>query len=243
MPYKYHPLVQMTKIELERMDKLERVTWEEKSKFYSKYLPISVEPKLRRRALRFMDTLIKKLEENNHSIKFEYERCHIEMYGQLTEINLRQKYFRKRIKDEGSSYSRDTYEKSNKLEFQIGSHGRKGWIDKETKSLEDYLEKIYDYIDKDSLEWAEYRKKQKREEEKREAQKKIEEEVAKQEALEKAKFDKLFLDAENYNKAKIIRSYLKAYEAKLASTIIMEDNHKEYLKWAYRRADELDPLS
>ena len=66
---KYHPLVQKTKIELEILDKIKDVSWEEQSKYNSQFLPISVEPKLRSRALKFMDNLIKKLEENNHSAK------------------------------------------------------------------------------------------------------------------------------------------------------------------------------
>lgn len=90
MKKKLHPLVQKTKIELERLDKIKNVSWEELRKFNGQYLPIHTEPKLRRRALKFMDTLIKKLEENNYRIQFEYERCYIEMYGVLTQINLRQ---------------------------------------------------------------------------------------------------------------------------------------------------------
>ncbi|PQV50269.1 hypothetical protein CLV33_102128 [Jejuia pallidilutea] len=169
MPKKYHPLVQKTELELERLDKEKNVSWEEWKKFNSQFLPIHTEPKLRRRALMFMDKLVKKLEENNHTIKFEYQLCHIEMYGQLTEINLRQKYFRKRIKD-SSGYGTNPYVKSEKLEFQVGSYARKGWLEKDSKSLEDYLEVIYKFIEKDSLRWAELRKQQKIEEEKKEAQ-------------------------------------------------------------------------
>ncbi len=238
----YHPLVQKTKIELERLDKLKHVSWDEWRKFNGVFLPIRTEPKLRRRALKFMDMLIKKLEENNHSIKFEYQRCHIEMYGQLTEINLRQKYFRKRIKDDESSYSRNTYEKSNKLEFQVGSYARKGWIDKKTKRLEDYLHRIYDYVEKDSKRWAELRKRQKIEEEKKEAQRKIEEEIVRQKVIEEAKFNKLLADAENHNTANIIRSYLKAYKAKSFTSDNLEIEYTKYLEWANKKSDEIDPL-
>ncbi|QYJ68800.1 hypothetical protein [Flavobacterium litorale] len=242
MAIKYHPLVQKTKVKLERLDKQKNVSWEEWRKFNGEFLPIHTEPKLRIRALKFMDTLIKKLEENNHSIKFEYQRCHIEMYGQLTEINLRQKFFRKRIKD-ASGYGTDTYEKSDKLEFQVGSYARKGWIDKKTKSLEDYLNVIYYYIEKDSARWAEWRRIQKIEEEKREAQRKVDEEIARQKAIEKEKFDKLLSDAENHNKANIIRFYLKAYEDKLLTSHPSENEFKDYLDWAYNKADEIDPLA
>lgn len=129
---KYHPLVQKTKVKLEKLDKIKDIRLKEKRKDKIEILPISVEPKLRSRALKFMDTLIKKLEENNHSIKFEYDRCHIEMYGQLTEIYLRQKFYRKRKRD-GSGYEYEELEKSNKLEFLIGYVYRKSWIDKKNE--------------------------------------------------------------------------------------------------------------
>lgn len=240
---KYHPLVEKTKIELQKLDKKERLTWEEQQKYNGECLPISVEPKLRSRALRFMDALIHLLEENKHSIKFEYNRCHIEMYGQLTEINLRQKYFRKRIKN-SSGYGRDTYEKSNNLEFQIGSYARKGWIDKKTKTLENYLPVIYKYIEKDSQYWADLRKRQRIEEEERKVQQKIEAEKAELIAIEKAKYENLITDAESYKKASEIRSYLKAFEEKINQTgILNTPKNQDYIKWAYKKADEIDPTN
>lgn len=241
MKLKLHPLVQKTKQALRLNDKKERLTWEEQKEYNSECLSISVEPKLRARALKFMNDLIHLLEENGHSINFYLNRCHIEMYGQLTEIHLRQKYFRKRIKD-ASGYGSDTYEKSNKLEFQIGSYARKGWIDKKTKTLEDYLPVIYNHIEKDSKWWAELRKEQKVEEEIREAQRIVDEEIAEQKAIEVAKFQNLIADAENYDKANTIRSYLKAYEVKLESFDNIKDEFKEYLEWGYKKVDEIDPI-
>ncbi|WP_262733925.1 hypothetical protein [Gaetbulibacter sp. NE] len=237
----YHPLVQKTKIELERLDKLKHVSWDEWRKFNGEFLPIHTEPKLRRRALKFMDTLVKKLEENNHSIKFEYQRCNIEMYGVLTQINLRQKYFRKRIKD-SSGYGTDTYEKSNKLEFQAGSAYFKNWIDRKTKTLEDYLQSIYDYIEKDSKHTAECWERNRIRKEQEEIQRKIEEEKARLEAIENEKLNKLITDANNHNIANIIRTYLKVYKAKFTTSGFLNLEQEEYLKWANKKADEIDPL-
>lgn len=238
-----HPLVQKTKMELLKLDKKKNNSWEEQNKYNSNFLPISVEPKLRTRALKFMNTLIILLEANNHSVKFELNRCHIEMYGQLTEINLRQKYFRKRIK--GSfGYSRDTYEKSNKLEFQIGSYARKGWIDRETKSLEDYLPIIYSHIEKDSNWWAELRKRQRVEEKEREIQQKIEVEKAKLIAIEDAKLEKLIMDAANYKKASEICSYLQALQEKVNQTDSLNNMfNQNYLEWAHNKANDIDPIN
>ncbi|CAM3258335.1 hypothetical protein [Aequorivita lipolytica] len=243
MPLKYHPLVQATKIELEKIDKKKDISWEEQKKYNSQFLPISVEPKLRKRALKFMNDLILLLEANNHSIQFEYDNCHIEMYGQLTEINLRQKYFRKRTMGK-RGYSHETYEKSNKLEFQIGSYARKGWIDKDNKTLEECLPAIYSQIEKESIRWAELRERQRIEEEKREAQRKIEEEIAIENAIEKEKWEKLVSDAQNHKIANDIRSYLKAFEQKIKDTNgLFENEFKEYIHWAYNQTELLDPLN
>ena len=243
MKLKLHPLVQKTKVELLKLDKKKRISWDEQVKYNSAFLPISVEPKLRLRALRFMNELINLLEANNHNIKFEYNHCHIEMYGQLTEINLRQKYFRKRIKD-SSGYGRDTYEKSNKLEFQVGSYARKGWIDIKTKKLEAYLPVIYNYIEKDSKEWAALRERQRIEQEKRELQRKLEAERAKLIAIENAKLEMLLTDAENYMKASKIRVYLKAFTEKISQTDSLNNaKNKSYIEWAYNKADEIDPIN
>lgn len=243
MKTKLHPLIQKTKIELQKLDKKGRLTWEEKKKFNGEFLPISVEPILRTRALNFMSDLINLLEVNNHSIIFEYDRCHIQMYGQLTEIHLRQKYFRKRTKD-SSGYSNETYEKSNKLEFQVGSYARKGWIDKKTKNLEDYLPVIYNYIEKESKKWAELRKRQQIQEEKDKIQKQINEERAKLIAIENAKLDKLFEASNNYKKASEIRLYLQAFEIKISQVNILNNTkNQDYLKWAYSKADEIDPVN
>lgn len=241
--HKYHPLVQKTKIELERLDKKESSTWEEQKKYNSEFLPLSVEPKLRPRALKFMNGLILLLVANKHSIKFEYNRCHIEIYGQLTEINLRQKYFRNRIKG-ASGYGTNTYKKSNKLEFQVGSHARKGWIDRQTKTLEDYLPAIYKYIEKDSKEWAELRRSQHIQEEKEKIQKKLVAEKAELIAIENTKLEKLLTDADNYLKALKIRSYIKAFENKVNQTDTLNNTkNKNYIEWANNKADEFDPIN
>lgn len=54
-----------------------------------------------------MNTLIQIVEAMGHNITFEYSRCHVEMFGQMTEINLRQKIYRIRDKDE-SGWGRES---------------------------------------------------------------------------------------------------------------------------------------
>lgn len=69
---------------------------------------------------------------------------------------------------------------------------------------------------------------------------KTDEEIAKRVAIENAKIEKLLCDAKNYRKASEIRSYLKAYQ------VVKTDNNNNinqvYLEWAYKQANEIDPL-
>ena len=73
---------------------------------------------------------------------------------------------------------------------------------------------------------------------------KIEAEKAELLAIENAKLEKLLRDVENHTKASKIRSYLKAFENKInQSTILNSPKNKDYIEWAYNKANEIDPIS
>ena len=146
MSKKYHPLVQKASIALQKLDNNGVKIWGERHRYKGAILPISVEPALRKRALRFMNCFVNLLEDNGHCIIFKYEQCFVEMYGELTQINLRQKFYRKRIKD-FSGYSYNNFVGSEDLEFQIGYSYRTGWLDKKTIKIEDCLQLIYNHIE------------------------------------------------------------------------------------------------
>ncbi|WP_397445031.1 hypothetical protein [Polaribacter sp. R77954] len=242
MPKKLHPLVIKTKLELEKIDKENVKTWGERHSYRGTNLPVSVEPKLRPRAFNFMNELLHLLAKNNHSIKIEYNRCHIEMYGQLTKFTLRQKFYRKRIKEEGYSFSRNVFVKSEDLEFKILDYPRKIWIDKKTKNLEDYLIQIYEYIQKKSFEWAEHQKLQKIKEEKREQERILEQEKLRLIAIEKAKFGTLVKSSQDFKLANDIRNYLKELKERMIKEGAIDKKDLEYIKWGRQKADEIDPL-
>jgi len=116
MSIKFHTLVQKAKLELEKLDKDNVIKWGERHSYEGSLLPISVEPKLRKRAFKFMNDFVNLLEVNGHSIEFKYEQCFAEIYGQLTQINLRQKFYRKRLKS-SSGYLHNSFIRSDYLEF------------------------------------------------------------------------------------------------------------------------------
>ncbi|MCG2460839.1 hypothetical protein K8352_08765 [Flavobacteriaceae bacterium F89] len=108
----YHSLVRPAKKLFEKIDDSEEIFkfWDVSQEH--DILPIHTDLALRSRALRFMDTFIRILETMGHKITFEYSRCHVEMFGQLAEINLRQKVYRIRDKDE-SGWGRESWEASD----------------------------------------------------------------------------------------------------------------------------------
>jgi hypothetical protein len=188
-----------------------------------------------------MNELINLLEKNNHSIKFEYGRCNIEMFGQLTQISLRQKYYRVSVKVD-NSYSYNTFVKSDDLEFQIGYSYRTGWIDKKAKKIENYLQIIYDHIESKSKYMFDLRELQKKEEEAIELQRKIEKEEARLIAVEKVKADTLVNNASDYKKANEIRAYLIEYDKKAKESNDNTQAHQNYMNWGRKIANEIDSL-
>lgn len=239
----YHPTIRKSKRLLEQLDESKDVRFWELSQEHE-ILPIHTDLKMRSRAFRFMNTLILAIEAMNGKIIFEYSRCHIQMFGQKTEINLRQKYHRIREKDK-SGWSRESWEKSDKLEFQVGpSFNQKNWIDRKTIRLEEYLPQIVAWIEKDCKYWHDLRAQQAEQKRRREQELMKEKEKLKKIAEEKSKFRQLISDSENWYKAKQIRNYLSAYKkkVKLDKSALNEEN-QVYLKWANQKADWLDPLT
>ena len=178
-----------------------------------------------------------------HKITFEYSRCHVEMFGQMTEINLRQKVYRIRDKDE-SGWGRESWKKSDKLEFQAGpSFRRKNWIDKDKRKLEEYLSEIIAWIEKDCKYWHDLRAQQAIEENKRLLQEQKLEAIKKEKELEKTKVDQLFSDAENWNRAVVVERYIDEMEKQAILKNQMNPITENYLAWARKVINRLNPLS
>ena len=239
-----HPLIKKTKTALDKeLDK------EYGSRFSSndpkfEFLPISTDKKQRARALRIMNTLVRAIEKLGHKISFQYGRCYVEMFGQKTEINLRQKYNRVREKgDDG--FSRESWIKTERLEFQAGpSFDQKRWIDTKTRDLEDYLPEIIAWIEKDCKYWHDLRAQQAEERKEKERELEIERKRLAVIESEKKKLEELIENAQNWKKAHTIREYIGEMErqVKHGDSMLGEDP-KAYIEWAKRKANGLDPLN
>lgn len=240
---KYHPLVRSTEKLLEKIDDSgNRLRYWDAANEHD-LLPIHTDSKLRSRALRLMDTLIKVVEAMDCKIVFYCNRAHVEMFGQKTEINLRQKQYRIRDKDE-SGWRWQSWEKSDKLEFQAGpSFSQKSWIDNTKRKLEECLPEIIAWIEKDCKYWYDLRTEQAIEENKRLLQEQKLEALKKAKESEQAKVSQLFIDAENWNKAKVAEHYISAMEEQALQKNDMNSNTKDYIFWAREVIKNLNPLS
>jgi hypothetical protein len=237
----FHPLVIKTKLELEKLDRQDIKTWGERHTYRGAILPISVEPKLRKRALSFMNDFLKLIESEGHKMKFIYEQCFVEAYGETTQINLRQKFYRKRIKN-SYGYSHNNFISSIDLEFQIGYSYRIGWLDKKNKKIEDSLHLIFEHIENVSKESFDYKELQKIKEIKRQKEVELNEGKLRLIALENAKSDTLIQNSKDYKTANEIRVFLRDFDKKIILEHKNDENHQDYINWGHKKADELDPL-
>ncbi|WP_437371101.1 hypothetical protein [Maribacter litoralis] len=240
---KYHPLVESSKNLLEKIDNSKNKLryWEVAQKH--DLLPIHTNTKLRARALRLMNTLIKAIEAMDCNITFYCNRAHVEMFGQKTEINLRQKVHRIRTTNE-SGWTSDSWEESDKLEFQAGpSFDRKNWIDNTKRKIEECLPEIIAWIEKDCRYWHNLRTEQAIEENKKALQAQKLEAIKAQQEEEQAKVNQLFSDAKNWSKAVIVGRYLSEMEKHSRTMNQLDTNTEEYIVWARKVVSELNPLT
>ncbi|WP_298310145.1 hypothetical protein [uncultured Aquimarina sp.] len=239
---KPHPLIIKTKKKLDDFDKILKPDFHIQRELFKDILPIHTDIKLRNRALRIMNTIISVLYKKEATVVYRNTECLVEMFGQRTEINLRQKVNRVRSKNE-QGYGNENWVKSEKLEFQAGpSYKRKNWIDGKNKKLEDCIAEIIVWIEQDCKYWHDLRKKQAEEERLLEIERAKENEKLRLIQLEKDRFTELVLDSEKWHKVTILRTYIRAVEKNAKKNNGLDDKKKEWLKWAKSKADSIDPL-
>ncbi|MFK7806976.1 MAG: hypothetical protein AB8F74_04155 [Saprospiraceae bacterium] len=239
-----HPLITKTKKRLEEYDKIPESNYQERRDFLKEILPVNTDRKLRSRALRIMNTIISNIYDKGHSVSFRNNtECFVEIFGQKTEINLRQKINRVREKDE-RGYGGDQWVKSDKLEFQAGpSFSQKNWIDGKKKTLEDYIPNILVWIEQNCQYWHDIRKQQAEEERIRAIEFAKEQEKLKIIQLENERFEKLIANSQKWHKAEILRNYITALKNKAKNNKLLEQQTAKWIEWANSKADLIDPLS
>lgn len=203
-------------------------------------LSIRVEKPNRKRALLFMNALIKLLEYRGHAIeKGNYWGTEAMVKGIGIPIYLREAT--KRIPGK-AIYDTSEYIPTGEFVLKIGKYsGEKEFKDGVAK-IETMLTKIVaklEIIAEKELEWKE---RSRINEERRAAEQKVKEELIHRKQKEQQDFEALVVNAEKYQKAQTIRTYIAAVQAKHPASERNEEMQK-WIDWATKKADWYDPLT
>jgi hypothetical protein len=194
------------------------------------------------RALNIMDSFIKLLRHRGHSFRRDINNYGPKIVAYDVEFswNIREKT--KRILSD-KIYETATYIPMGILILQIGESFRvKEWVDGATK-LENRLSKVVAKIELDALKELEWREECRLSDIRRaeeERIRKIFEALRENEILKTRKF---FSNAKKFDKATMYRNFIKAIEQKAITENNLTAELKEWIKWAYGKADWIDPTS
>lgn len=202
------------------------------------FLDISVSSKLVRRALTFMDTLIKLLRARGHDIRVQYSHTDIIIKEQSIRVQVRE---RSRIvkHPEGHWPSRE-FIPTGVLVFKAdGYHGTE-WIDGATK-IEERLSNIVARLEtsvEDLLEF--WRQNDLREEEEQARLRKIQEEEDRKDN-ELRNFKGLMQHAKRWKRAMILREFLEDVRKRSKMDGVTAGRIDSWLDWAEKKVDWYDP--
>ena len=230
-----------------------------------RYLDIRVTPQSLNRALRIMDSLIKKLEmlgfeivvkEGYHSattkVKIFNEKISFFLFEKVLQIDhvITEKEKENLKKYPSSSFTpKWDYQPTGLLKLEIdswGSHGvQRRWTDRKSSTVENKLKdfiisliKIADIERQRTLE--------RKEEERKRLEEQVKwEELERQRREEEERFLKLENQAEMWAKAAQLRAYIDAMEQearKKGLTGEQNEHINTWLYWARKHADRIDPL-
>lgn len=231
-------------------------------------LDIRVSKKTRIRALRIMDALIKALDSRGYDVSLSNRGTVTKLLDVTLGISLSEEFETQRTQPKkrdldgyyrfGHSRYDTTRVPSGKLclTIKLFGHyysGRRNWRDSKTKQLEDCLNAFVIGLLRTAV-WEKQQIEEKREKErqrqewlrKREEEKRLRAEKKQRFENELTKVTGLISDAENWQKSKLIREYIAEVERQiLAGTCVFEpqDGYSEWIKWAKKQADRLDPMT
>ena len=253
-----HPLIADIKDEWAHRDAYQKMSMEQRLRSLDRKrnetIAIQVSKEQRSRALRIMDTLIKRMEKVGGKIDIRPRRHRPHLYGtavliggeHVSDIRLREKNSRVKIVDEKAEFSwqrnRTEMVPSGILLIDAGpvSYGSKILLrDKKNLSIEDQLTTLVDMFivqtgemriagrireEKKRQRELEEQQKQERQELIREAREEL---LAKQE-IEKARVEDLMLRAHHWKESQSLRNYLNAFRNKISEN--GDVNDEQYLK-------------
>jgi hypothetical protein len=191
------------------------------------------------RALRFMNGLIKLLKARGHKIVCNDYATQVCLFEVEIEIALREAT--KRIPSK-EPYRTADYVRTEKFILKTNRWSRqKEWKDGKFL-IETKLALIVAKLELDAQYEIELNKRIELQRIERQKTEKLKREIEQSKIQENQKISQLVLDAENYQKANLIREFIQTKETWARETLNFNDGFVNWLNWAKNKANEIDPL-
>lgn len=202
-------------------------------------LNIRVSPQLLNRALCIMDTFIKTMRRRGHDFSVEERESYLLIAGEKMAMTLRETQAKSIAKDRlGSAESKAMA--ILVLEFKrynasASCTDGKVLIEQQLSKLIAKLELLGERF---KVEQAEHKKWQDEFEESR----RVEKEISDRKKLELSLFKQMLKDSRRWKEAKLLREYINQIEQKAIAEGRLTEDIREWVQWARKKADWLDPL-
>ena len=205
------------------------------------FFNLDVSEALVKRALNFLNTLIKEIKQRGYEIKIKNDKTIVVINDINLEVSLREKC--KQIKIEDRYWDRTVLKRNGKLCFRYHKiSSTKEWVDNLVGLIEVRIPEIVDslvvlakkeviYQEEIRLWHLEYEKK-----------KQLEYEIQQKKEREYKDFMNLFTLSTRLHKTNIIRDYIHKYREYAIKNNSLDKEKEEWIRWATRKADWMDPF-
>lgn len=240
----FHPLVKQAKNEfIRRQNRKQSNRWDH-HKERNPILSIHVSPEHIERALSIYDAVIKQLFQRGYSVEVTQHGTIAIVQGIRIPLRLREKD--KRVLNTNKKYAWDQYDyiPTGNLVFviELRAWRRKEYYDTEYVKLEEKTDKIVENIIKQGVDEREWEIRSEINRKLEEERKQLELERKKRTNTELEKFNAILIQQNRWHQAQIMRDYLNHYENYFQNLNQLDEQKKEWLEWARKKADWYDPF-
>lgn len=240
----FHPLVKQAKNELiRRQNRKQSNRWDYEEERIP-ILSIHVSAEHLDRALSIYDAVIKQLFQRGYSVEVTQQGTIAIVQGIKIPLRLREKD--KRVLKTDRKYTWDQYDyvATGNLVFviELRAWRRKEYYDTEYVKLEEKTDKIVENIIKQGVEEREWEIRCEINRKLEEERKQLELERKKRTNAELEKFNAILIQQNRWHQAQIMRNYLNQYENHFQKLNQLDEQKKEWLSWARKKADWYDPF-
>ena len=201
----------------------------------SNHLDINVTRPNIERALRFMDTLVKRIKEKGYLIEINHRGTYITIEEESLKITLREMFTRE---PSSKPHTFTEYKPTGVLCFTMDEFYPaqfKDGVEKIEERIPDIILRLEQRAQKHK-ESSEYHARMRAE---REEADRIVREKQERKEKELADFKKLLNDAKRWKESMVIREYIQAIESGSVDTI--SEDRRAWIEWAKKKADWYDP--